>query len=119
LRGHLLAGANVWEVVWPGLLTKPDVARPLLTVYDRERPWVALGELPNGSLLAAPLNDSRGTVKWWTPRLQAEDLDFRGSKPSQLELGHIWAVDQSVNRIGVVRESGQIAVEEVIGKYFP
>ena len=51
---RLLVGTRCWQLVWPGLLTAAGVGDPCLTLYAGERPWVVLGELEDGQLLAAP-----------------------------------------------------------------
>ena len=93
LASHFLRGDRLWHIVRPGLLTKPGVSRPLCTIYDRDRPWVVVGELRTGTLLAVPLNEP-SNPKWYTPVLAAKDLLFRGSKSSQVELAHLWALPE-------------------------
>ena len=110
-------GDRVWQVVAPGLLTAPGVPRPLLTIYDGERPWVILGELAAGSAIAAPLNDARGNPKWWAPEVAPPALDIQGGKRSQIELAHVWAIEPTGPIIGRVHATRglQRAVESYLG----
>lgn len=117
LWARLMLGPRLWQVVRPGLLTRPAVSRPLLTVYDGDRPWVVLGELQGGTLVAAPLNDARGNPKWWTPVLRADQLGFAGSKPSQVELAHLWSLPATLSSAGAVQAGGDQTIAQVIGRY--
>lgn len=117
LWARLLVGPRLWDVVRPGLLTRPAVRRPLLTVYDGDRPWVVVGALEDGALVAAPLNDARWNRKWWTPVLSADQLGFPGSKPSQVELAHLWSLSPTLPSVGAINAGGAKAVSETIGRY--
>ena len=117
LWGRLVLGSRLWEVVRPGLMTNHDVSRPLLTVYDGDRPWVILGELRSGALVAAPLNDARGNPKWWTPLVEADQLAFPGSKRSQVELAHLWSLPATLPKFGSVQAGGRQTIEQAIQRY--
>jgi len=115
---RLLAGASCWKVVRPGLLTSPGVANPYLTLYGGNRPWVVLGELLNGSLVAAPLNDARGNPKWYAPEIAAAHLLFPNAKHSQLELAHLWSLPPGLPSSGEVDAAARQALgRDVVGYY--
>ncbi len=118
LRSRLLIGSALWTVVRPGLLTKPGVPAPLLTLYDRDRPWVVLGELEDGALLASPLNDATGNPKWWTPVLTPLQLGFAGAKLSQIELAHLWSLPGPGVVVGKLAAGGDTAVSLAVQRYF-
>jgi hypothetical protein len=119
VRDRLLEGGRLWEVVRPGLLTAASVAPPLGTIYDGDRPWVVLGELENGRVLAAPLNDASGNPKWWAPQVAATALEFVGSKDSQIELAHLWSFDAHALRVsGVVAETVRAPLGEDVLSYY-
>ena len=117
LGRQMLGGLHLWEVFRPGLLTASGVSVPLLTVYNGERPWVVVGELTTGDVLAAPLNDAAGNPKWFSPIIEAGDLMFPGSKVSQLELAHVWSFGAHVP-IGIVSDHGRASVAGGIRSYF-
>ena len=117
LWARLLVGSRLWDVVRPGLLSRPGVRRPLLTVYDGDRPWVVVGELVGGDLVAAPLNDARGNPKSWTPVVAADQLGFPGSKPSQVELAHVWSLPATLRAVGTVNAGGAASISSAIGRY--
>lgn len=116
VKRYIGAGDRLWKVVSPGLLTAPHVAKPLYTVYDGERPWVVLGELPTGAALAAPLNDAKGNPKWWAPQVGPPDLDIPGGKPSQIELAHLWAIEPTGPFMGEVHANDELL--EAATSYF-
>ena len=119
VRDRLLKGGRLWDIVRPGLLTTPSVMPPLGTVYDGDRPWVVLGELANGKVLAAPLNDARGNPKWWAPQVAASALEFAGSKESQIELAHLWSLEiDAVPRTGEVARSVRGSLAEQVLAYY-
>jgi len=102
----------------PGLLTSPGVANPYLTLYGGNRPWVVLGELLNGSLVAAPLNDARGNPKWYAPEIAAAHLLFPNAKHSQLELAHLWSLPPGLPSSGEVDAAARQALgRDVVGYY--
>jgi len=112
------AGERVWEVVWPELLVRAGVRRPLSTVYDGLRPWVVLGETRGGQLVAAPLNEVTNP-KWFTPVVRYDEMDFDGNvKDSQIELAHLWTLPSSVPSIGWFLDAGIDRVEEAVLSYF-
>jgi hypothetical protein len=116
LKTYIGVGARLWQVVSPGLLTAPHIPRPLHTVYDGERPWVILGELPNGSVLAAPLNDATGNPKWWAPQVGPPVLDIPGGKLSQIELAHLWALEPPDAVRGSVHATNKL--KDSVKEYF-
>jgi len=121
LASRLLCGsAREWSMAWPGLLTAPGVRRPLGTVYDGDRPWLILGELDNGALLAAPLNDARGNPRWWTPVVERRHVRIRAStKDSQVELAHLWSFPSSILVEGDLDEAARPEVARVVSTYYP
>lgn len=105
-----------WDIVWPGLITRHGVRRPYYTIYDGDRPWVTLGQCPEG-LLAAPLNDARGNPKWWTPRIEAADLEFVEGKAAQVELAHLWTIPDTQMRTGRIGARARMEVERRLRSY--
>jgi hypothetical protein len=99
---RLLVGPRSWQLVRPGPLTAAGVPDLYLTLYAGERPWVVLGELEDGQLLAAPLNGVLGNPKWFTPHVAARHLLFPGARAAQLELAHLWSLPAALPRSGVV-----------------
>jgi len=116
IAGALFGEDEPWDILWPGLLTMEGVRRPYYTVYDGDRPWVTLGRCPEG-VLAAPLNDARGNPKWWTPRIDAADLEFVEGKSAQLELAHLWTIPDLHMRTGRIRDRVRVEVEGRLRDY--
>lgn len=116
LGKRLQQGGDRWVICRPGLLTNPN---PYLTVYGNERPWVVLGDLPNGDVLAAPLNDASGNPKWWTPIVRATELGFCRAKDSQIELAHVWSLPKPEQTEGPIANSARPSIEQAISRYFP
>lgn len=117
----LLAGGRMWDIVRPGALVQPGVARPLSTVYDGSdlRPWVVIGETPAGGLVAAPLNDDQQNPKWWTPVIAQRDMSFPGNnKDGQVELAHLWSLPSTLQAHGRVGVAGRSVVEIAVRDYF-
>lgn len=114
----LLAGHRCWSVVWPGELTADGVPSPYLTLYDGDRPWVVLGELPSGPLLAAPLNDARGNPKWYAPRIDAAELEGAGAKDGQLEMAHLWSLPEHLPAVGRVVEPAADRLGPKVADYY-
>jgi hypothetical protein len=88
IHERLLVGGRCWQVVRPGLLTVAGVSDPYLTLYAGERPWVVLGELEDGQLLAAPLSGVLGNPKWF--RLDVDGVGNRedcAPRPHSLRAG--------------------------------
>lgn len=112
----LLVGDRCWDVVWPGALTTGGA--PYRTVYHGDRPWVGLGTLPSGALLAAPLNDARGSPKWYAPRIAAGELEGAADKDGQLELAHLWSLPEGLPAVGAVSELARAALGERVRKYW-
>ncbi len=111
-------GPRLWEVIWPGELVT-DLARgPLATTYQGERPWVVIGAMTGGDLLAAPLNEA-GNPKWYTPLLAQEEVLMPGSsKDAQLELAHLWSFPGSMGAVGAVAPHACERVLEDLRKYY-
>ena len=57
------AGPRLWDVVWPLELVADSRRGPPSTIYQGERPWVVIGVVTGGDLLAAPLNEA---ANQWT-----------------------------------------------------
>ena len=120
LATALLRGEQLWSVVRPGNLTGAHVNGPLFTIYHGMRPWVVVGELPRGELLAMPLNDAHGNPKWFAPVIPQADLSFAGnSKDAQLELAHLWCFPRAAARhAGTVLEAAIPDVRAAVERYF-
>lgn len=116
LLKHLLQGSMLWRVITPGWLTR--AMGQVYTVYAGARPWVVIGELDGGDVLAAPLNDARGNPKWFSPILEPDDVQFAGSKRSQLELAHLWSLPPGTPVTGDVSARGQDVLKAAIWQYF-
>ena len=114
----LFQGGRVWSLVWPGPLLGLVVPAPYLTLYDGDRPWIILGELPTGALLAAPLNDARGNPKWYAPRIDRAALEGAGAKDAQLEMAHLWALPAGLPAVGAVAERARSNVRERVVAYY-
>jgi hypothetical protein len=111
-------GSRLWDVVWPEELVSGSDWGPLATMYQGERPWVAVGETPSGDLLAAPLNEA-GNPKWYTPVLAQEEVVMQGScKDAQLELAHLWSLPAAVGAVGSVSPAARERVLEALKSYF-
>ena len=112
------AGPRLWDVVWPLELVVDPQRGPLSTVYQGERPWVVIGLVSGGDLLAAPLNEA-ANPKWFTPVLAREDVLMPGSsKESQLELAHVWSLPQSLGAVGSVAPEARDRILEALRSYF-
>ncbi len=108
----------LWAIIKPGLLTQPHAERPLYTVYDGDRPWVVVGQTASGAPIAIPLNDARGSRKWYAPTLEANKLLFAGSKDSKVELNHLWSFEGSSSVVGEVAAAGREKLSVAVASYF-
>jgi hypothetical protein len=115
---RLFEGERCWSTIWPGPLTTVAGAGPRFTLYHGERPWVVLGELVGGSLLAAPLNDAVGNPKWFAPRIAAPDIGGAGAKDGQLEMAHLWSLPEDLPAFGDVAEGARAALRNAVGGYY-
>lgn len=112
------AGSRLWDVVWPLELVVDSRRGPLSTVYQGERPWVVIGLVSGGDLLAAPLSDA-ANPKRFTPVLAREEVLMSGSsKESQLELAHVWSLPQSLGAVGSVAPDARARILEALRSYF-
>jgi hypothetical protein len=119
LRDRLLVGKRLWTVVFVRGLVVGDPWRPYLTVYAGSRPWVVLGELAGGELLAVPLNDAHDNPKWYTPVVARGDIWMKGStKDAQLELAHLWSLDPDVRTVGQIAPRAREAVGQDVWRYY-
>ena len=116
LADGLLRGGRLWTAIDPGDLLRRKISKPL-TIYRGERPWIVVGELPEGALLAVPLNEPTNP-KWYAPVVDGSCLDFEGSKTSQAELAHVWSFDRSLDSIGGALAECQKQIESAIRRYF-
>lgn len=114
---HLFVGGRLWEVVLPGPLLNPGVPQRLSTVYDGDRPWLVIGESATGDPIAVPLNEA-SNPKWYSPTVAQADLQFVGSKESQLELAHAWTVQASCRTIGSLSAAAIAQVRTAIERYY-
>ncbi|MDH3207554.1 MAG: hypothetical protein OEO79_13215 [Gemmatimonadota bacterium] len=111
-------GPRLWDVVWPLELVADSRRGRLSTVYQGERPWVVIGLVSGGDLLAAPLNEA-ANPKRFTPILAQEDVLMPGSsKASQLELAHVWSLPQSLAAVGSVAPEARDRILEALRSYF-
>jgi len=119
LADRILVGDRLWSLVFIEGLVHGDPWDPYLTIYAGSRPWVVLGELPSGRLLAVPLNDAHGNPKWFTPVVRRQHIGFRGStKDAQLELAHLWSFDPEVKKVGDLLPAAREAVGQDVWRYF-
>lgn len=111
-------GPRLWDVVWPGELLVDAQRGPLSTTYQGERPWVVIGAVGGGDLLAAPLNDA-ANPKWFTPLFARDEIRMPGSsKESQLELAHVWSLPRSLGGVGTVAPQARPRVLAALRSYF-
>jgi len=112
------AGPRLWDVVWPEeLLVNPERG-PLSTLYRGDRPWVVIGAVTGGDLLAAPLNDATNP-KRFTPLLARDEVRMPGSsKDSQLELAHVWTLPSSLGAVGSVLPAARSRLLRALRDYF-
>ena len=114
----LLRGDHLWECVTPGHLLRTGAPAHALSVYRGSRPWIVVGELANGMVLAIPLNDARGGGKWYAPAVSAADLPTHNPKPSQAELAHLWSFPATVHRIGSLGAASRTPLASAIETYY-
>ena len=111
-------GPRLWDVIWPGELVRDPERGRLATTYQGERPWVVMGDIPNGDLLAAPLNEA-GNSKWYTPLISRGEVLMSGSsKDAQLELAHLWSFPPSLGAVGSIAASARDRVLEDLRNYY-
>ena len=112
------AGPRLWDVVWPLELVADSRRGPPSTIYQGERPWVVIGVVTGGDLLAAPLNEA-ANPKRFTPILGREDVLMPGSsKESQLELAHVWSLPESLGAVGSVAPEARGRILDALRRYF-
>jgi hypothetical protein len=115
LSWYLDRGA-MWNIIWPGELARRP-GEELYTVYRVSRPWVILGELEDGSPLAAPLNDATHPT-WFTPVIEAHDILLPNAKRCQLELAHLWSFPPGDPVAGSISRGARLAITEALRTYF-
>jgi hypothetical protein len=119
LADRVLQGAAQWSLRFVRSLTVGDPWAPHLTVYSGPRPWVVLGELSNGRLLAVPLNDAHGNPKWYTPIVRRQDIRFAGSaKDAQLELAHLWSIPADTRLLGEITPAVREDLAQDVWRYY-
>lgn len=116
LLSWYLGRGSTWNVIWPGDLSRRP-GEDLFTVYRTSRPWVILGELDDGSPLAAPLNDATNPT-WFTPVIEANDILLPNAKRCQLELAHLWSFPPGLQVSGSISRGTRRAVNEALRGYF-
>jgi hypothetical protein len=119
LLGELIGtGSRMWDVVWPGDLLLDPHRGGLATTYQGERPWVVLGTMTEGDILAAPLNEA-ANPKWYTPVIAREEVLMSGSsKDAQLELPHLWSFPGSLSAVGTIAPEAQGRILEDLNSYY-
>ncbi|MDP2956810.1 MAG: hypothetical protein Q8N53_10335 [Longimicrobiales bacterium] len=111
-------GPRLWDLVWPGELLVDAQRGPLSTTYQGERPWLVIGTVTGGDLLAAPLNEATNP-KWFTPLLAREEVRMPGSsKDAQLELAHVWTLPPSLGAVGTLAPEARTRVLGALRGYF-
>jgi hypothetical protein len=111
-------GPRLMDVVWPLELVADAQRGPFSTIYQGERPWLVIGAMGEGDLLAAPLNEA-ANPKWFTPLLKRDEVRMPGSyKDSQLELAHVWSLPASLAAVGSLDPQARGRVMEVLRSYF-
>ncbi|HEX8693197.1 MAG TPA: hypothetical protein VF746_12295 [Longimicrobium sp.] len=116
VRGCILAGPRLWEIARPGPLSRDD--RPLSTVYHGERPWLVIGETPDGGPVAVPLNRATNP-KWYSPEVPQASMSFPGNdRSSQVELAHAWTLSAAVPACGTLSIARSPGLKEKIRAYF-
>ncbi len=119
LSGRMLVGSRLYEVVRPGTLRSArDTTRD--TVYQGDRPWVVIGELESGDIVAVPLNDLGSGVKGhYQCEILRGDLSFGGAKDSKAELNHVWSFPAGTPKVGVVETAAHAPLRAAVQDYFP
>jgi hypothetical protein len=111
-------GPRLWDLIWPGELVTVSRGGGLGTVYQGERPWLVIGTISDGDLLAAPLNEA-GNPKWFTPVLARDEIQMPGSsKDAQLELAHLWSFPRSLGAVGSLAPGARTRILEAVRGYF-
>ena len=108
-----------FDIIRPGWLRTHG---PLIqdTVYQKDRPWIVIGESAHCGLLAVPLNDAgAGPRGHYQHHLNAADLNFAGSKDSTAELAHIWSFPASLPSAGQVHAAAHASLAAAVKGYFP
>jgi len=113
----LATGAHLWHCVTPGPLLAARSPAPT-TVYAGSRPWLVVGRLDTGAVLAAPVNDARGQEKWYAPHLPPGAVPTPEAKESQIELAHLWSLPVGSRDIGVVAAGEQARLREALLTYY-
>lgn len=109
-------GPRLWDLVWPTELVAEG--GPAATIYRGERPWVVIGAVSGGDLLAVPLNQT-SNPKWFAPTLTREEVRMPGSsEDSQMELSHVWSLPRSFGSIGCVAPEARVRTLAALRRYF-
>jgi hypothetical protein len=117
LGQNLLRGVNLWSIIRPGPLRKPGSALND-TVYQGDRPWIVVGELASGALLAMPLNEYDGRRAIYNHPIDAGALNIPGAKPSKLELNHLWSFPPC-SAVANLSQIAHVEAAAAIRKYYP
>jgi hypothetical protein len=113
----LVTGPCLWHCIAPGPLLAVPSAGPT-TVYGGSRPWLVVGRLETGVVLAVPVNDARGQEKWYAPHIPAGALPTPEAKDSQIELAHLWSLPAGWRDIGILEAGQRSALGEAVKKYY-
>lgn len=119
LASRLLGGDRLYEIIFPGRLLSPEITEQFSTIYmsDETRPWIVVGGLGTGDLLAVPLNRV-ANKQWFTPIVYARELILNGARDSIVELAHVWALPAALCIEGYIEPSAHDRLDQAINNYF-
>lgn len=121
LTQRLFQGRRLWDVIQPGLL-RQSASTTIDTVYQGNRPWIVVGELTNGNLLAVPLNDlGSGVRRHYQSFVDKKHLQLNGmtAKDSKAELNHLWSFPKTTQKMGTVDQAAHACLEQGLRGYYP
>ena len=117
IRERLFLGERCWQLIRPGRLRArhmPD------TLFADDRPWLVIGELADGQLLATPLCDypSAALKMLWQPSVDGQHVGFPATKRCKLALEHVWSFPAATPASGEVRPLGRPQLQTAIRHFF-